>query len=69
MAIHTKRNSGENNDHLIQRFKKMVRGARYIMDQKKHKRYEKPLKPVQIRQRALKREEYRAIRKAEAMKA
>lgn len=69
MAIHTKRNSGENNDHLIQRFKKMVRGARYIMDQKKHKRYEKPLKKIQIRGKALMREHYRALRKAEAMKA
>ena len=69
MAIHTKRNAGENNDHLIQRFKKVVRGARYIMDQKKHKRYERPLKKGQIRAKALMREHYRAIRKAEAMKA
>ena len=69
MAVKVKKNQGENNDHLLQRFKKMVRGARYIMDQKKHKRYERPLKQAQVRAKALMREHYRAIRKAEEMKA
>lgn len=65
MAVWAKKNQGENNDHLIQRFKKLVRGARYIVELKKHKRFEKPKTRRQVRDAAIMREFYRAKRRKE----
>lgn len=69
MAVICRKNQGETNDHLLQRFKKMVRGARYIMDMKRHQRFEKPLTKAKTRGKALMREYYRALRKKEEFKA
>lgn len=69
MAVTCKKNQGETNDHLLQRFKKMVRGARYIMDMKRHQRFEKDPTRIKVRGKALMREYYRALRKLEEFKA
>ena len=69
MAIRANKNQGENNDHLIQRFKKLVRGARYIMELKRHQRHERPLKKGKVRAAALMREHYRAKRRQEELRA
>lgn len=67
MPVRVKKNQGENNDHLVQRFKKMVRGARYIMELKKHRRFEKPKTKRQQRGAAIMREYYRAKRRKEEL--
>ncbi|PIV90928.1 30S ribosomal protein S21 [Candidatus Gracilibacteria bacterium CG17_big_fil_post_rev_8_21_14_2_50_48_13] len=67
MPVYVKKNQGENNDHLIQRFKKMVRGARYIMELKKHRRFEKPNTKIKQRGAAIMREHYRAKRRKEEL--
>ena len=67
MAIRVFRRTGENNDHLVQRFKKMVKGARYIMEIKKHRRFEKDLTKRKVRDKAVMREYYRDKRKREIL--
>lgn len=69
MAVWVTKNKGENNEHLIQRFRKWVRDARYVLDQRRHRRWEKPLTKRQVRAKAVKREEYRATRQKEALNA
>lgn len=67
MPVRVRKNQGENNDHLIQRFKKMIRGARYIMELKKHRRFEKADTKRQTREGAIMREHYRAKRRREEL--
>ncbi len=67
MAVWVNKNKGENNEHMIQRFRKWVRDARYVMDLRRHRKHEKPLTRIQTRAKAVKREEYRAKRAKEAL--
>lgn len=67
MAVRVKKQQGENNDHMIQRFKKIVRGARYIMELKKHRKHEKPLSKRLTRNKAIMREFYRDKRAKEEL--
>jgi len=67
MSVRAWKQKGENNDHLIQRFKKMVRNARYIMEMKRHRRFEKEPTKRQIRASAVMREHYRDKRRKEEL--
>jgi len=61
--IKLKRNTGENNEHLIRRFKKAVKEARFVNVLKKERYRQKEPTKTKIRAAALAREKYRSLRK------
>lgn len=56
------RETNENNEHLVQRFKKSVRAARFIVEQKRNRYHKKKKTKIRIRQEAIKRAENRERR-------
>jgi ribosomal protein S21 len=61
--IKLKRNTGENNEHLMRRFKKSVKEARFVNVLKKERYHKKDPTKTKIRAAALAREKYRSLRK------
>lgn len=61
--IKFKRNTGENNEHLMRRFKKACKEARFINVLKKERYNKKDPTKSRIRATALAREHYRSLRK------
>ncbi len=60
------RNAGENNEHLVRRFKKAVKEARFINVLKKERYNKKDPTRNRVRQAALAREKFRGVRKKQA---
>ena len=62
MTVRVVKNEKESVDRVISRFNKKVQGSRILL-QKRTRRYrQKPLTKRLVRQKAVKREEYRALR-------
>lgn len=61
--ISIKRNAGENNEHLMRRFKKAVKEARFVNVLKKERYHKKDPTRSRVRAAALAREHYRGLRK------
>lgn len=67
--IKMNRTTGENNEHLVRRFKKAVKEARFINVLKKERYNKKTPTRKRVREAALARENYRAIRKKQVYMA
>ena len=56
------KNAKESVDRVISRFNKKVQASRLILRKRRNRYHAKPLTKRQVRGKAVKREEYRAIR-------
>lgn len=62
MVIQVTKNDKESVDRVIARFNKKVQSSRILLAKRKRRYRAKPLTKNQVRKRAVKRDEYRAIR-------
>lgn len=67
--IKIQRNAGENNEHILRRFKKKTKEARFLNDLKKERYHKKDPTTRKVRASALMREHYRAVRKKQSFTA
>lgn len=61
------REQNENNEHLVQRFKKAVRAARFVVQMKRSRYHAKAKTKKRIREEAISRTKYRDKRRREAL--
>lgn len=62
MAIKVVKNDKESVDRVISRFNKKVQASRILLKKRNGRYFQKPLTKRLQRQKAVKREEYRALR-------
>ena len=65
-GLRVAKTEGENNDHLISRFRKNIRAARIVQELKQQRFYHKKLTKTEIRNQAIMRKQYRKKRAQEA---
>lgn len=62
MAVRVRKNDKESVDRVISRFNKKVQSSRVLLSKRKARYFAKPLTKRLQRKKAIKREEYRALR-------
>ncbi len=62
MAVRVRKNDKESVDRVISRFNKKVQSSRVLLNKRKGRYFSKPLTKRLQRKKAVKREEYRALR-------
>lgn len=62
MAVRVRKNDKESVDRVISRFNKKVQSSRVLLNKRKARYFAKPLTKRLQRKKAVKREEYRALR-------
>lgn len=62
MTIRVRKNDKESVDRVISRFNKKVQSSRILLSKRRNRYFSKPLTKRLQRQKAVKREEYRALR-------
>ncbi|PKL36945.1 hypothetical protein CVV38_03605 [Candidatus Peregrinibacteria bacterium HGW-Peregrinibacteria-1] len=63
MQVVVQKREGESNERMITRFNKLVQGSRKVYKIRKSRYFQKDATRRQVRDGAVKREEYRALRK------
>lgn len=62
MAVRVRKNDKESVDRVVSRFNKKVQSSRVLLNKRKSRYFSKPLTKRLQRKKAVKREEYRALR-------